>query len=117
MRAGHGIIGVVAAGLLVLCATGCMQSAESQAPAPTETATPSPSPDPLDTPDPEAAALADVLGAKDDESRSVKERACALSWASAALGGDYAPDCYLPGVDTDALELEPLPTPAARTAG
>lgn len=128
MRAGYRTVGVVGAGLLVLCASGCAQSVESHEPVATETASPSLLPTPTPTPtgddyetSPETQALADATRIHGDESRDMDERTCALKWSIAALAADeedtYAPDCYLPGVETDAFELEPRPTTTTRTAG
>lgn len=107
-----GVLGIAGAALVALCLGGCAQSspADDESATPTETASVEPSPTETSTPDPKAVALGDALSAQDDESRPIEERTCALKWAMAEMNGDYAPDCYLPGVDTDAFELESEPT-------
>lgn len=114
----RGTLRMTGAALALLCMSGCAQSSPSEDESPSAAESPTPTPSPTDTytPSPEVAAFADAIGAQDDDSLTTSEQVCALEWSLASMNGDYAPDCYLPGVETDDLGLEPRPTPGATTS-
>lgn len=114
----RGTLRMTGAALALLCMSGCVQSPPSEDESPSATPSPTPTPSPTETytASPETAAFADAIGAQDDHSLTVSERVCALEWTMAYLDDEYAPDCYLPGVETDDLGLEPMPTPTDTTS-
>lgn len=114
----RGTLRMTGAALALLCMSGCAQSSPSEAESPSAAESPTPTPSPTDTytPSPEVAAFADAIGAQDDDSLTTSEQVCALEWSLAYMNGDFEPDCYLPGVATDDLGLEPRPTPTATTS-